>query len=54
MAGATGSILTVLTPTLVLVALQQVSDFVEGATRFLLTAFTPTLVLLAHQRVSGS
>jgi len=46
MAGPAGSILTVLTLTLVLLAWQYVSDFMAGPAGSLLTVLTPTLVLL--------
>ena len=41
MAGSSGSILTAFTPTLVLLALQDVSDFMAGTIGFILSAFTP-------------
>jgi len=47
MAGPAESLLTVLTPTLVLLAWQYVSDFMAGPAGSLLTVLTPTLVLLA-------
>jgi len=47
MAGAIGSVLTALTPTLVLLACQHVSDFMADAAGSVLITFTPTLVLLA-------
>ena len=47
MASAAGSGLTAFIPTLVLLALQEVSNFVAGTARSVLSAFTPTLLLLA-------
>ena len=47
MAGEAVSVLMVFTPTLVLLAWQQVSDFMTGAPEHVLMVFTPTLVLLA-------
>ena len=46
MLGAFRSLLTVITPTLVLLAGQQVSDFMPGPAGSLLTVLTPTVVLL--------
>jgi len=47
MAGEAVSVLMVFTPTLVLLAWQQVSDFMTGAPEHVLMVSTPTLVLLA-------
>ena len=49
MAGEAVSVLMVFTPTLILLAWQQVSDFMTGAPEHVLVlmVFTPTLVLLA-------
>jgi len=47
MAGTVGSVLTAFTPTLVLLAGQEVSDFMASATGSGLIAFTSILVLLA-------
>jgi len=47
MAGAAVSVLTAFIPTLVLLAWQKASGFMEGAAGSVLTAFnTPTMVLL--------
>ena len=46
MAGTAQSVLTASTLTLVLLALQGVSDFMPGAAGLVLTAFTSTLACL--------
>jgi len=46
MASASGSVLTAVILTLVLLALQKVSDFMAGAAGSVLMAFIPTLVML--------